>query len=152
MCIGDPRGRALVLGIVGVVSGAVVASTALWAQSDGERTTWAGVYTDAQATRGEAPYLESCGGCHGAGLEGADMTPALTGAVFGANWNDLSVGDLAERIRISMPLDRPGKLTRQQTSDVVAFILRANAWPAGQTELPTEQGSLKAIKILAAKP
>jgi mono/diheme cytochrome c family protein len=129
-----------------------MATVAVSAQAEGGANVWAGVYTEAQATRGEAPYLESCGGCHGAGLEGADMTPALIGAVFGANWNDLSVGDLAERIRISMPLDRPGKLTRQQTADVVAFILQANAWPAGQSELPIEQGPLKTIKILSARP
>ena len=31
-----------------------------------------------------------------------------------------------------MPLDRPGKLTRQQNADVIAFVLRANAWPSGK--------------------
>ncbi|PYR94394.1 MAG: class I cytochrome c, partial [Acidobacteria bacterium] len=36
------------------------------------------------------------------------MTPALTGGAFMANWDGLTVGDLFDRIRISMPADRPG--------------------------------------------
>lgn len=80
------------------------------------------------------------------------MTPALTGGVFTSTWNDLSVGDLFERVRISMPLDRPGTLSRQQSADVIAFILKANRWPAGATELPRELAALKEIRIEAVKP
>lgn len=127
-------------------------AAAIGAQSTAESSVWNGVYTEEQATRGEAAYLESCGGCHGAQLEGADMTPPLVGGVFGSNWNDLTVGDLFERIRITMPLDRPGKLTRQQTADVIALMLKANAWPSGQAELPTETAPLKQIKISSSKP
>ena len=31
-----------------------------------------------------------------------------------------------------MPLDKPGTLSRQQNADVIAFVLRANAWPSRQ--------------------
>ena len=102
--------------------------------------------------RGEAAYLQDCASCHGTGLEGGDMSPALVGGVFTSNWNDLTAGDLFERIRLTMPLDRPGKLTRQQNADVIAFVLRANAWPGGTTELPAESSALKQIRILATKP
>src|SRR5581483_6623527 len=77
------------------------------------RTTWDGVYTETQAKRGEAVFIDFCSNCHGRNLEGADMTPPLTGGVFTANWDGLTVGDLADRIRVSMPFDRPGTLGRQ---------------------------------------
>ncbi len=115
-------------------------------------SVWDGVYTDAQAMRGETAYLQECANCHGTALEGGDMTPPLLGGVFTSNWNDLTAGDLFERIRLTMPLDRPGKLTRQQNADVIAFVMRANAWPSGKTELPADAAALKQIKIQASKP
>ena len=50
-----------------------------------------------------------------------------------------------------MPLDSPGKLSRQQNADVIAFILKANTWPAGATELAPDLGALKQIRIEATK-
>ncbi|HEY7187221.1 MAG TPA: cytochrome c [Vicinamibacterales bacterium] len=118
----------------------------------GARTVWSGVFTAAQADRGGAVYAQSCANCHGGGLEGADMSPALAGAAFMASWNDLTLGDLFERIRISMPADRPGTLSRQQMADVIAFVLRSNQFPAGATELPTEAPALRAMKFVMVKP
>jgi S-disulfanyl-L-cysteine oxidoreductase SoxD len=117
-----------------------------------EATVWSGVFTAAQADRGGAVYAQSCANCHGGGLEGADMSPALAGAAFMASWNDLTLGDLFERIRISMPADRPGTLSRQQMADVIAFVLRSNQFPAGATELPPEAPALRAMKFLMVKP
>ena len=128
----------------------VIASLTLFAQET--RTVWSGVYTDAQAKRGEAIYMDMCGNCHGGELEGMDMSPALAGATFGSNWNDLTMGDLADRIRISMPADRPGSMTRAQVADVMAFMLKANGFPAGQTELAQDVPALKQIRIVSEKP
>ena len=80
------------------------------------------------------------------------MTPALTGGAFMANWDGLTVGDLAERIRVSMPMNSPGSLSRQQTADVVAYILRFNQFPSGKEELPREVQALKEILIKASRP
>ena len=93
-----------------------------------------------------------CAACHGPALEGGDMTPALSGPIFTSTWNEVSVADLFERIRITMPLDRPSTLSRAQTADVTAFLLRENKWPAGSTELPRELEALKVLTILALKP
>jgi hypothetical protein len=79
------------------------------------------------------------------------MTPPLVGGGFTSNWNDLTLGDLFERIRNTMPLDAPGRLSRQQNADVIALILKSNAWPAGATELAPDAGALKQIKIEAAR-
>jgi hypothetical protein len=51
-----------------------------------------------------------------------------------------------------MPLDKPGTLSRQQNADLVAFLLKANQWPAGTTELARELGALKQIRIQSSKP
>ena len=114
-------------------------------------SVWDGVYTAEQTRRGEAAYLSACASCHGTALEGGDMTPALVGGAFTSNWNDLTVGDLFDRIRTTMPLDNPGRLSRTQTADVIAFVLKANDWPAGTTELPADS-ALKQIRIAAVKP
>ena len=119
---------------------------------EGPRTVWDAVYNETQAKRGEAIFVDACSNCHGRTLEGADMTPPLTGGAFMANWDGLSVGDLTDRIRSSMPLDRPGLLSRQDNVDVVAYILRFNQFPAGKDELPREIQTLKQIVFKAQKP
>jgi len=114
-------------------------------------SVWDGVFTEDQVKRGAAAYQRDCSNCHGAALEGGDMTPPLVGGAFTSNWNDLTLGDLFDRIRQTMPLDSPGKLSRQQNADVIAFILKTNAWPSGTTELPAEAGALQQIRIEASK-
>jgi mono/diheme cytochrome c family protein len=116
------------------------------------KSQWDGVYTEEQAKRGEGLYGQYCASCHGPDLAGGEMAPGLTGGEFTSNWNDLSLGDLYERIRISMPQNAPGSLSRQQNSDILAFILRKQNVPVGSAELPTQTEVLKEIKFLAAKP
>jgi mono/diheme cytochrome c family protein len=67
------------------------------------KSVWDGVYTQAQADRGKQGYAEQCASCHGPELTGGEMAPALAGGEFLAGWDGLTVGDLFERIRISMP-------------------------------------------------
>jgi len=114
-------------------------------------SVWNGVYTAEQAKRGETAYLQACASCHGPALDGGDMTPPLVGGAFTSNWNDLTVGDLFDRIRTTMPLDAPGRLSRPQTADVIAFVLKANGWPAGTTELAPNPPVLKQIRIEATR-
>lgn len=116
------------------------------------QTTWSGVYTDAQAKRGEAVYTDRCASCHGTDLAGIDQAPPLTGKDFNNDFNDLSANDLFERVRISMPADNPGTLDRQQVADVVAFLLSKDGFPAGEHELATDADALKAIKFVPQKP
>ena len=104
-----------------------------------------GAYTEAQATRGDAAYKKDCASCHGEGLGGYGFAPALSGTEFLSNWNGTTVGDLYDRIRISMPPSNPGGVSAQAKADIIAHVLKANKYPAGQAEL-TPEGS-KAIKI-----
>jgi mono/diheme cytochrome c family protein len=127
-----------------------LAGVAAAAAADGP-SVWDGVYTADQASRGESAYLQACASCHGPALDGGDMTPPLVGGAFTSNWNDLTVGDLFDRIRTTMPLDNPGRLSRPQTADVIAFMLKANSWPGGGSVLPPEPAALKRIRIQATK-
>jgi quinoprotein glucose dehydrogenase len=115
------------------------------------RTTDDGVFTREQAKRGEVLYQYVCAPCHGAALTGIEAAPPLAGATFGASWTGAPVADLFERIRISMPQDKPGSLGRQQAADLVAYILSFNNAPAGATELPADAEVLHAIKIAPAR-
>ena len=115
------------------------------------KTVWDGVYTEAQATRGQALFGEKCATCHGPDMSGGDA-PSLVGSEFGGNWDDLSLGDLADRLRISMPQDNPQSLSREQVADLVSVILKGNRVPAGTTDLPIQPEYLRMIKYKANKP
>jgi mono/diheme cytochrome c family protein len=115
------------------------------------KTQWDGVYTDAQAARGSAVYEKSCSSCHGAGLEGKDQAPSLSGAEFGAAWNELTLKDLFERMSKTMPQGAPGSLPPEQYADVLSFVLQKNGAPAGAAELSKEIAELTAIMYKMAK-
>ncbi|MGA3240788.1 MAG: PQQ-dependent sugar dehydrogenase [Bryobacteraceae bacterium] len=111
------------------------------------RLVGAGVYTQEQANRGKTAYTAQCVSCHGAEMRGNDETPGLTGDAFLANWRQRSVDDLFEKVRVSMPADKPGSLSRQTNVDILAYILAVNKFPAGNTELGAQTEVLKEIKF-----
>jgi mono/diheme cytochrome c family protein len=117
------------------------------------RSVWDGVYTEAQAKRGSTVYHQHCASCHGPELEGNGETAGpLVGPVFTSNWNGVTVGDMFERTRVSMPLDKPGTLSRQQIADVLAYMFSENKLPVGKSELARQPEILKQIKFEAVKP
>jgi len=116
------------------------------------KSTVEGVYTDAQAKRATAVYKEQCAACHGDDLKGNDIIPGLTGDAFAANWRGKSVGDLFEKINMTMPALSPGSLTPEQTADLVALILSVAKYPAGTTDLASSLEALQQITIDAPKP
>jgi S-disulfanyl-L-cysteine oxidoreductase SoxD len=112
----------------------VVALPAL-AQSGG-RTVLDGVYTKAQAMRGEAQYQDNCSGCHGETLDGRAMG-ALRGEKFLDRWREDSLDLLFEHIKTRMPARAPGSLSEGAYLDILTFILQANNLPVGSKELTT---------------
>ena len=116
------------------------------------QSVWDGVYTKEQAERGGQFYSQGCARCHGPDLTGGETAPALTSGEFKTNWSGLSVDDLFERIKVSMPQDSPGSLSRQQTADILAFVLSKGGFPAGERELAREAEVLKGIRFEATKP
>jgi aldose sugar dehydrogenase len=127
----------------------IILAAALAADAQTLRSVWDGAYTQEQANRGKTLYTEQCASCHGAELGGGQETPALTGEKFLSKWHNRSVGELFENIRVSMPADRPGSLSGQKNSDILAYILAANKFPAGGGELGTQSDALKLIRFEA---
>ena len=135
---------ALIISLAGVQALALVSAQG--------QTTLDGVYTAAQAARGEAVYARACASCHQADLSGDGQTPALSGKDFNIDWNDQSLGDLFERTRISMPADKPGSLQPAEVADVIAFLLKKGTFPAGSSEVPADVAALKTIRFVSPKP
>ena len=121
-----------------------------WAQTPA--STRDGVYTEAQASRGQAAYKRSCASCHGNALEGSGAaTPPLVGPEFTGNWTGQTLDDLFEKMQTTMPADHPGALSRSANADILAYILQANKLPAGKSELTGIDAALKLIRFEAAK-
>ena len=113
---------------------ALVAGFSLAAQGTQLRSVTDGVYSDAQAVRGLQIYQTQCATCHGDKLQG-DSGPPLAGESFMANWSASPLASVVDKIQKTMPFNSPGSLSRQQSIDLVAEILQAGKFPAGQTEL-----------------
>ena len=116
------------------------------------RTVWDGVYTPEQAKRGQERYNAECSACHGSSLSGGESAPPLAGSDFLPNWSGLTVGDLFERVRKTMPVGKAGKLSREMNADIVAYVLAFNEFPPGDKELPKATEFLMEIRIEATKP
>ena len=99
------------------------------------QSTWSGVYTGAQASRGASVYNSSCAVCHGDDLAGGEMGPGLAGNSFLSFWDGLSLGDLFQVMSVSMPQDNPGSLETAQYVDVIAYMLQESEFPTGDGEL-----------------
>jgi mono/diheme cytochrome c family protein len=110
------------------------------------RTAGDGVYTEAQAMRGEKLSDAKCVACHGVMLAG-DIAPPLVGQDFLTVWQKPPLADLFDKILITMPADALGTLTRPEAADLVAYLLKANHFPAGSAELPIDAAALNQISI-----
>lgn len=119
---------------------------------DATRSIWDGVYTEEQASRGEGQFAQNCASCHGAQLGGTGEAPPLSGPEFLSNWNSLTMADLFDRVRTTMPIDRPNSLSREAYSDILAYMLKHNGLPAGAKELDRRSEMLTIIRIDAMKP
>ena len=136
-----------IVAVAGIAAGGFMATLA----AQGQRSTWDGVYTEAQASRGAALFDKECAGCHGPSGEGGGMAPALAGAAFSANYDGQTVGDLFDRNRTTMPVGREGQLAALQNAEITAFMLRVNTFPPGLTELPAQSLLLRPINYVAER-
>ena len=117
------------------------------------QSVWDGVYTEAQASRGERQYGRSCEHCHGVDMAGdpVDEVPSLVLDSFMTEWSGRSVKDLFDAVKRSMPKDKPGSLGTGAYVDVVAYLLQANKFPSGAKELDRSPDRLAPIVIERAK-
>jgi len=142
--------RVFVVGAIILMTAGVFRAGA-GSQSAPARSVLEGVFTEEQLKRGSAQFAEKCSECHGQDLSGGEIAPGLFGSTFMSSWSGLTVGDLSERIRLSMPPANPERVNRQQNVDIISAILNANGFPAGKAELETRLELLRQIKIEAKK-
>lgn len=103
-----------------------------------------GVYSEEQARRGGRVYRQTCASCHGDDLDGGDMGPGLASSSFVQGWDGAPLSELMLFTRETMPQDNPSGLSVEQYIDVLAYILQANNFPAGDSDLG---GDLEQIRI-----
>lgn len=104
----------------------------------------AGVYSDAQATRGEKTFGDQCGMCH--------ELNRFAGDDFTAAWSGRPLQVLFEVVSTSMPETNPGGLPAQEYADVIAYLLRLNKYPAGASELKGTTEAMSAVLMEPPRP
>jgi mono/diheme cytochrome c family protein len=112
---------------------------------------WDGVYTEAQAKRGQALGMQYCAGCHGIDLNSGEPGPWLFGSDFARRYDAHTMEDLVRRLN-TMPPDNPGGFGPEAMADFAAFVLWSNEFPAGPRDLPSEAAALRRIRITVKKP
>jgi mono/diheme cytochrome c family protein len=121
------------------------------AQNGSAPSIWSGVFTAAQAKRGDDAYQASCSGCHGSDLQPTDPEAAnLTGPAFTAKWSGKTLAERFDTIRSTMPPGNSNSLDEKTYMDILAFILSFNGFPPGDRELVPE--TAKTIMFVPKKP
>jgi mono/diheme cytochrome c family protein len=107
------------------------------AEDDG--SVYSGVFSFAQASRGEEVQQRECSACH---------SPAewSQGRIL-TNFAGASAFDMLDHIRMTMPMDGPGRLSMEEYTDVVAYLFHLNGLPAGPEDLPADESRLREIRI-----
>lgn len=117
-------------------------------QTPAARTIWDGVFTEAQAARGQAFFKNSCSRCHNNELVGSERGPALTGDGFWQRWDNDSFDKLFTKVRDTMPQAEIDSITDDKKIDILTFVLSKNGAKAGTSELKVDLPELEAITIV----
>jgi S-disulfanyl-L-cysteine oxidoreductase SoxD len=97
-----------------------------------------GIYGAGQAERGERYFAKVCIECH--------ETFEFSARQFDKAWVGKTAFDFVDLVKTTMPDDKPGTLKREDIIDVLAYILKLNAYPAGP-DLPDDDEKLRTIQI-----
>jgi mono/diheme cytochrome c family protein len=131
------------------------ASISKVADAQAVRTVQDGVFSDAQASRGQALYAQRCAGCHGPDLGGGAQAPPLEGRSFRFKWRQEPLSALFIKVRYTMPPKAPPNappnpgsepaLTAEQGADLVAHILNVNRFPAGKADFAAADAATSSV-------
>lgn len=103
-----------------------------------DKTVKDGVFTEAQVTSGAVVYENSCKTCHNMRFYRDTLR----------SWDKQPLIYFWESIMGTMPADNPGSLGLDEYTNVIAYILSENGFPAGEHTLDPDDGMDK-ISILA---
>jgi outer membrane protein assembly factor BamB len=104
-----------------------------------QRSVAEGVFTGAQAARGEETFARECAACHAAN--------AYTGANFAAKWSGKSLADVYGAFALAMPPANPGGLGATTYASIVAYFLSSSGHVQGAQELPGDPAVLRTIAV-----
>jgi mono/diheme cytochrome c family protein len=121
---------------------AIVALFAAASAAQEQKSVKAGVYTAAQADRGQAVFQSKCASCH--------APNRFTDDLFYTSFAGKPLWEMFDVISDSMPEDNPGSLKKEEYADVIAYLLKLNNFPTGSSDLPSDKDALSAI--LMEKP
>lgn len=139
----------LIVGLASAAIGGVIHKS----QAAAGKTIWDGIYTTAQAQRGQKILLEQCSMCHGEEMRGGGGVPSAVGPEFMFNWDGKSVGELFTFLKTTMPPTAPGSLSDQKYADAMAALFSHNGFPAADSsEIPADPAALADVTILRVKP
>jgi len=123
--------------LAGAAALALIASIAVSAQE--KKSVKAGVYTSAQADRGVTLFKSKCASCH--------APNRFTDDLFYTSFAGKPLWEMFDVISDSMPEDNPGSLKKEEYADVIAYLLKLNNFPAGETDLPVDKDALSLIMM-----
>jgi len=88
---------------------------------------------------GEQWFRSACMECHAIGT--------LTNPDFRLQWSGRSALDLFERIRSTMPANKPGTLSQGTYASIVAYLMKVNGMPASTRRLSSDSSALASIRL-----
>ena len=106
-----------------------------------------GLVPKAQAANGENVFKVRCAECH--------ATSDFTKVDFARGFDDRPLFELYEKIRSTMPDDKPGTFLPQEYLDVSLYIYKLNGAEEGEGEIKPEEEAMKAVRYkmkLEGKP
>lgn len=110
-------------------------------------STNTGVFSVDQADQGASLFSTNCAACHGRDLRGTEGGNALIGERFISSWKDKSLFDLFALTKSTMPKTNPHSLDDEEYTALIAYILKANEFPAGAAQLSSKKEILSTISI-----
>jgi alcohol dehydrogenase (cytochrome c) len=129
-----------------VLALAVTIAVARVSHPSAQQAQSAPTYTAAQAAAGRQAYDSSCASCHGANLDDGPLAPPLRGVAFVQKYGGKTVDGLFAKVT-TMPPASPNSLGSAASTQLVAYLLQANAIVAGDRELPPDPAKLAAMTI-----
>jgi len=123
----------------------LAASFATWVVAVGasQKTTNDPVYTKAQADGAKAQFEKMCAECH-AFTVAAKKKPKdkpLGDDPFFDGWSGRPLSELINLIVLTMPNDGSAAVNEKEATDLVAYMLQQNGFPAGDKPLTKETAS-----------
>ncbi len=122
---------------------AAVLGTLLFAVTaqDARRTVRDGVFSAAQAARGERLFDSICTNCH-------ELTELTAAGAYLDSMNGEPLWETFDYVSSDMPEDDPGSLRPDEYAAVLAYLFSMYGLPSGERDLPVDRESLEAIAIV----